>query len=93
MLRSLTVDILIYKETGQITNPKLQISNKLQITNSERVSRSDRNRTASVSAQRNQGALRRSGSIYSPRRARVVRRAKSEEIHSLSPAVIPSSGN
>jgi len=36
MLKNLTImleNILMYKETGQITNPKLQISNKLQIPN------------------------------------------------------------
>ena len=50
-------NILICKETGQITNSKLQISN------SERASRSDRKQTALLSALRNQGAPRRSAQI------------------------------
>ena len=32
-LKVMLENVLIFKETGQITNPKLQISNKLQILN------------------------------------------------------------
>ena len=32
-LKVMLENVLIFKETGQITNPKLQISNKLQIPN------------------------------------------------------------